>query len=218
MSLYTVNDILEILKFISIDSDKRTHIGPGKKIESNICYQSINLDSIKYDGNRDCDKRIHILESEVDFSNKNVLDIGCNIGGMLYPLSNKIRQGVGIDYNHRVINGANIIKSYKNNENLSFFIFDLDNEPLDLLHNYIKNIDIIFLFAMCLWVKKWKLVIDFISENSKILFIETNGSEGFQTEQIQYCKKKFNNFKLLLNASSDDKFQSKRKLYLCTNN
>ena len=48
------------------------------------------------------------------FEGKSVLDIGCNQGGMLHAIADKISYGVGIDYDSRMINVSNkIIQSVK---------------------------------------------------------------------------------------------------------
>ena len=57
-----------------------------------------------------------------------MLDIGCNQGGMLYELSNRIKYGVGIDYDSRMINVANKIKSHNKLNHLDYYVFDLEKE------------------------------------------------------------------------------------------
>jgi hypothetical protein len=68
-----------------------------------------------------------------------------------------------------------------------------------------------------MWIKKWRELIDFISINSIILFIETNGSEKQQKEQLEYCKMKFKKITNLYEKSYDDVGQHNRKLYMCKN-
>jgi len=79
------------------------------------------------------------------------------------------------------------------------------------------KIDIVFLYSVCKWIKKWKELISFISKNSKVLFIETNGTSDQQQEQIEYCKLKFKSVKKIYNKSLDDKGQNNRKLFFCKN-
>ena len=91
-------------------------------------------------------------------------------------------------------------------------------EELEFIKNFIPKIDVVFLYSVCMWIKKWKKLIDFIASNSKVLFIETNGKPSEQLEQLNYCKLKFKIVKKLYDKSLDDKSQHKRKLYICKNN
>ena len=203
-------NILEIIKYVKT-SDKAYS---AKHID--IGYQSIEIDNVYHRGQRDCLERINTCKKEYDFTNKNVLDIGCCIGGMLLPLSESINYGCGIDFNFKNINAGNSIKQYKKINNLSFFVFDLDKENLHFINNFINKIDVCFLFAVCMWITKWKEVINFVSLNSKVLFIETNGTNEQQSQQIAYCKTKYNIvYEIFYNKSNDDKWN--RKLYICKN-
>ena len=204
-------ETLNIIRYVK-KSDKAysaNHIDIG--------YHSIEIDGTYHKGQRDCVKRLEFCKKEYDFKNKNVLDIGCCIGGMLFPLSSTISSGCGIDFNYRNINAGNAIKQYKKINNLQFYVFDLDKEELEFIKNFIPKIDVIFLYSICMWIIKWKELIDFISLNSKVLFIETNGSSSQQLEQINYCKLKFSDVKKIYDKSLDDKGQHDRKLYICTN-
>ena len=205
------NYILDIIRYVknSGKSYSAKHIDIG--------YHSIEIDGIYHRGQRDCIKRLEFCKKEYDFRNKNVLDIGCCIGGMLFPLSNEINYGCGIDFNYRNINAGNAIKQYKKTDNLSFYIFNLDEEQLQFIKNFIQKIDVVFLYSVCMWIKKWKQLIDFISLNSKVLFIETNGGQSQQLDQINYCRSKFKIVKKLYDKSLDDKGQPNRKLYICKN-
>ena len=205
------NHILDIIRYVK-DSGKAYS---AKHID--IGYHSIKIDGIYHKGQRDCIKRLEFCKEEYDFTNKNILDVGCCIGGMLFPLSSEINYGCGIDFNYRNINAGNAIKQYTKTDNLSFYIFDLDKEELQFIKNFITQIDVVFLYSVCMWIKKWKGLIDFISLNSKVLFIETNGSQFQQLEQINYCKLKFKIIKQIYDKSLDDKGQHNRKLYICKN-
>jgi len=124
-------NILKVIKYIK--EDKKDYSGCHK----DIGYHSIEIDGIYYKGQRDCIKRLEICKNYCDFSNQNILDIGCCIGGMLFPLSSKINYGCGIDYNPKNINAGNIIREYKKIDNLSFYVFDLDKENYNFIKNFI---------------------------------------------------------------------------------
>mgnify|MGYP000123000305 CR=1 FL=1 len=203
--------VLNVVKYVK--KSKTSYNGSHK----DIGYHSLIIDNIYYKGQRDCLKRLNYCKQYYDFDNKNVLDIGCCVGGMLFPLSDTIKFGCGIDINCKNINAGNMMKQYTKTDNLSFYVFDLDNESLDFLKNYISDIDVVFLFSVCMWIKKWRELIDFISLNSKIMFIETNGSADQQQQQIEYCKKKFKSVVNIYKESLDDDKQHRRQLFVCKN-
>ena len=203
--------VVNIIKYVKTSGKSYS----GNHID--IGYHSIELDGIYHKGQRDCVKRLEYCKKEIDFTNKNVLDIGSCIGGMLFPIASEINKGCGIDFNYRNINAGNSIKQYKNISNLSFYVFDLEKENLNFIKNFIQDIDVVFLYSVCMWVKNWRNVIDFISKNSKVLFIETNGKLQQQKQQIDYCRTKFKHCKQLYDKSLDDKGQHNRKLYICSN-
>lgn len=205
------NNVINIIKYVK----KSGKVYSATNYD--IGYHSIKIDDNYYIGQRDCIQRIDILKKEYDFKNKNILDIGCCIGGMVFPLADEINTGCGIDFNYRNINAGNIIKQYKKINNLSFYVFDLDKEDLNMINDFIPKIDVVFLFAVCAHIKNWKDLIDFISKNTKVLFIETNGAKGDQLKQVQYCKQKFNFMKVIYKKSMDDKITQKRSLYLFKN-
>lgn len=205
------DNILNIIKYV------KTSGNPYDGKHKSIGYHSISIDGIYYKGQRDCHKRLEYCKKFCDFTNKNVLDIGCNIGGMLFPLANTIKFGCGIDFNFKNINAGNIITHYKKINNLSYYVFDLDKEDFDIIKNFIQDIDIVFLYSVCMWINKWKELINFIGQNSKILFIETNGTSLEQKEQIEHCKLNFNSVVNIYKKSLDDNDQQNRQLYICRN-
>jgi SAM-dependent methyltransferase len=180
-------------------------------------YHSIYLGDGFYQGQRDPEKRL--CDVPYNFKNKTVLDVGSNQGGMLFAVADKIKFGVGIDINAKMINVSNRLKSYFGYGNkLNFYVFDLDTEPLAMIENFLpmKRVDISFLLSVCLWVKKWRNVIDYLHKISHALLFESNGSIKDQDEQVSYLKCKYKKVNLIKNQSDDDLLQQKRSLYLCS--
>ncbi|HAE92598.1 MAG TPA: hypothetical protein DCG60_08165 [Tissierella sp.] len=183
-------------------------------------YHSLYIKGYYFRGQRECDFRLENVP--YDFSDKVVLDIGCNAGGMLHSLKEKIKMGIGIDYDSRLINAANAIKSINRSHNLSFYTFNLEKEDLALIKNFIiskdEKVDICFLLSVCMWIDNWKEVVSFVSSISQTLLFETNGSYSQQIEQIKELEKIYNRIELIEEESRDDPGQSNRKLFLCYNN
>ena len=114
----SLTNTLNIIKYTK--KSGKAYSGTHEKIG----YHSIMLGDTYYRGQRDCYKRMTYIKNEIDLVGKNILDIGCCVGGMLYPISNIIKSGVGIDYNYRNINSCNKITKYNKMSNLSFFMFE----------------------------------------------------------------------------------------------
>jgi len=179
-------------------------------------YHSIRINGVDYQGQRQPLERLK--QVDFDFTDKNVLDIGCNQGGMLFALSEKIKHGIGIDFDSRMINVANRIKASNKLTGLDFFVFDLEHENLDIALNFLpkKNIDIVFLLSVCMWIPNWHEVIRWSHSLANNLLFESNGSDEQQREQIDFIKELYTSVNMIIDHSPDDPKQHKRKLFLCS--
>lgn len=178
-------------------------------------YHSFSIDGHSFDGQRNPLERFNNLP--ISLEGKTILDIGCNQGGMLYAFSDIIKNGVGIDYDSRMINAANKIASYTSKNNLDFYVFDLEKENLDYINDFLPGdkVDVVFLLSVCMWIKNWQEVIKFSQAISDHMIFESNGSVDQQEEQINYLKTIYQNVQLLKEKSDDDPSQQNRKLLYC---
>jgi 2-polyprenyl-3-methyl-5-hydroxy-6-metoxy-1,4-benzoquinol methylase len=179
-------------------------------------YHTIDLNKLHVEGQRKPKERLQIVP--YDFTGKTVLDIGCNQGGMLFSIADKIAHGVGIDYDYRLINASNRIKGYTGTNHLDFYVFDLEKEDLNIINDLIPGgkVDIVFLLAVCMWIRNWKQVIDQAKKLSSAMLFESNGAAEVQNEQVAYLRARYKNVQLLSEKSNDDISQHSRRLYLCT--
>jgi len=177
-------------------------------------YHTLNIHGKTILGQR---KPLYRLENlNYNFQEKIILDIGCNQGGMLFELQNKIKEGVGIDYNPKLINVATRISNSHNYNNLSFYTFDLDNEDLNLIINFLNNpIDVIFLLSVCMWIKNWENLIAWVYQNSNYCLFETNGKSAEQIKQIEVLKSFYKKVDIIRETSDDDPKQKKRSTLWC---
>jgi Methyltransferase domain len=179
-------------------------------------YHTINLNGRQVPGQRDPSKRLASVP--IDFQGKTVLDLGCNQGGMIHQIQSLIKWGVGIDYDPRMINAANRIKNVNASENISFYIVDLQSDPLEIISDFMPDgkADICFLLSVCMWLKNWQQVIDFAQSKSNSMLFETNGSPLLQAQQVNYLKAKYSVVNMLSAISDDDPIQKSRKLFYLT--
>jgi 2-polyprenyl-3-methyl-5-hydroxy-6-metoxy-1,4-benzoquinol methylase len=178
-------------------------------------YHTIELPGLNLPGQRDPKERIRLIP--FDFAGKTVLDIGCNQGGMLFALPSEIRHGVGIDYDHRLVNAANKVRSHSKIPNLDFYVFNLEKEDLNLIRDFLpaEKMDVAFLLAVCMWIENWRDVVRFASKVCDAMLFEANGKPEQQQEQVDFLKAIYTNVQLLQEQSLDDPLQKKRKLYWC---
>jgi len=205
-----------VLKVINYSlGKKRKTFGHG--FES--AYHTTKIGSKEFKGQRDIAKRFENID--YDFTGKVAIDFGCNMGGMLHHISDKLEYGVGLDYNSKVINAANMLNAANNIHNLNHYTFNFDNEDLNMLDNFVlgKKVDVCFVLAIALWVKKWKEVVKYCHKTSDTLIYESNGSEDFQSKQQEFLKTLYGSVNLLADKSLDDNrvdAQSKRRmLFIC---
>ena len=178
-------------------------------------YHSFKIDQHEFKGQRSPELRF----KDLPFSLKglSVLDIGCNQGAMLSAFSDIISYGVGIDYDYRMINAANKIKSYKKIESIDYYVFNLETEDLDRIQDFLPEdkLDVVLLLSVCMWIKNWKDVINFSAKISDMLVFESNGKPEQQKEQVEYLKHVYQNVQLINATSEDDPSQKMRQLYYC---
>jgi len=179
-------------------------------------YHTLTINGQVLPGQRNPGMRLQTVY--YDFTNKVVLDIGSNQGGMLFEIASKIRYGIGIDFDPRLVNVSNRI-SNTNRYNIDFYNFNLDKEDFNLINslNRENKIDVTFLLAVCMWIKPWKELITWVSRNSTHCLFESNGKSKQQNEQIEYLKTVFKSVEVLAESSEDDPKQKKRKLLWCSN-
>lgn len=180
-------------------------------------YHTVLIGGEKLKGERDPIERLSKVP--YDFKNKCVLDLGTNIGGMLFAVADKIKYGIGVDFNARAINAANKLKTYYKLNNVDFFVFDLEKEPIELIKKLIsvEKIDICFMLSMCAWVRNWKSIINFAADISSNLLFEAHGPMSAQKVQVDFLQQHYKKVTLINPTSEDDPINKNRSLYLCSN-
>lgn len=178
-------------------------------------YHSVTIQGEYYKGQRDPVKRL--AKISYDFSNKRVLDVGCSNGGLLHNLASQIRFGVGLDFNAKCINAANVLKAANGIDNIHFYTFDLDKEDLSMINHFAfgEKVDVCFFFNISLWVKRWKDVFTRCADLTETMVFEAHGSEQQQAGQLLFVQSVYQNTRLISEQSDDDPTYAKRKMYLC---
>lgn len=179
-------------------------------------YHSYNIDDINIVGQRNPKIRLDDFRKHIDFTDKNVIDFGCNVGSMLHHLS-EIKNGLGLDYDKECISAANEIANILDRDNLTYRVHDFDVDGYDDLKNKMDiNPDIIFLLSLGSWIKSWKKLYQTALDTGAIIILEINNKEEGKA-QIDFFKEKECDVKLIVDNSLDDSTgNNRRKSYLIT--
>lgn len=203
--MVSIDNVINVIKYVKTSKTRYN----GKN--SDIGYHSFTLNGKNYEGQRNNIERINVIDKHISLKDKKVLDVGCNMGGMLFDMSSLILNGVGIDNNPKSINAANIVKNYNKNDNLQFYMFNLDKEDLSFLNNFIgESVDIILFLSVAMHIKKWKDTIIYCKNTTPFLIFESNGSLSLQFKQKAFLNEMYNKVKEIGNFGN-------RTMFFCKN-
>ncbi len=180
-------------------------------------YHTLELNGRSLPGQRNPSWRLD--RAPIDFRGKTILDVGCNQGGMLFALHDRIKWGVGIDFDPKLINAANLISRVNGSDRCDFYVFDLENDPLDLIEDFLPEmrVDVVLLLSVCMWIANWRAVINYARGISDAMLFETNGSVEQQRDQEDFLKSSYSRVDLLAAKSEDDPRKKERRLLFCSN-
>ena len=180
-----------------------THYNGWHNGRTDYGYHSFNIDDIQIRGQRIPKQRLDKMKNFITFEDKNVIDFGCNVGGMLLHIP-EIKNGLGFDYDKKCIDAANNIKLILNNNNTNFIQFDLDKGDYNILKDLITfKPDIIFLLAVGSWVSNIEKLFDFCIDYNCDIILETNNSK-YEKHHLKYFSEKGYKNILISNTSDDD--------------
>ena len=181
----------------------RTHYN-GWSNRTKNGYHSYDIDGVHVAGQRNPKKRVDNFRRHYNFRGKTVLDVGCNVGGMIHHLS-EIKLGIGVDYDSSCISAANQISSILQRTNTHFYTHDCDRDRYDdLFENLVTEVpDAIFLLSVGSWIESWMELYERCIRLGSDIFLETNNDhEG--REQLELFRKCGCELSLINENSVDD--------------
>lgn len=115
------NDSLDALK-----AEITNLLGKNQDFGRGNFYQSLPILNIV--GQRDTAERIKLYGlNEIISSEKDVLDIGCNIGFFDLAIAPQVKSIDGIEYNSALVEIGKCVKKYLNYDNVEFLCMDFKN-------------------------------------------------------------------------------------------
>lgn len=177
-------------------------------------YYTQTVGPLVFEGQRDPRDRLQYLPDDF-FGWRTVLDLGGNFGGMLHALSGQVFWGVGTDYDPRMINAATSIYRRRGLGDLTFYVHDLERDPLELLHDFLDPgvCDIVFLLSVCAHIRNWREVIAFCGNLGPTLLFEANGHEHQQWGQLRALDRAYDQVRILADRGAPG--IGARRLILC---
>ena len=183
-------------------------------------YHSFNVFGLENTGQRICDLRLQLLKGAgISLEGKRVLDIGCNVGGMLYHEPN-IALGVGIDFDQKSINIAKYIQAEMYIQSplmaskYKFLCKNLDKtNTIELLKELHQNIqfDVVLLCSMGSWVQNIDQLYSKLHSFNITIVLELNNDEQVHELDLFPNREKIQ----VISASVDDRLGNHgRKTYL----
>ena len=165
-------------------------------------YHSFQIGNLKITAQRNPVERLNNIRKYIDFTDKTVIDLGCNVGGMILHL-NEIRRGLGFDYDKKAIKVANKLSNIFQSQ-CTFQSADLNRFSFSRIPS---NVDfsetIIFLFSLGSWIKNWRRLYKKAHLTGSLIVLEVNNPiEG--AAQIKFFKELGRSLILISNKSKDD--------------
>jgi SAM-dependent methyltransferase len=192
----------KIIEQICTTQNYTMHNGWSNAI-SNYGYHSFDLPGVRIKGQRSPLKRLEEFNKHINFNDKVVVDIGCNVGGMLHHLFD-IKKGYGFDYDIKCVNAANNIAKILNKNNTEFYQFDFDKRAHNEVFSIIKEkIDIVFLLSIGKWISTHKDLYRFFALQGVDIVIELNNDRKNQ-DQIDVFRNLGLMPQLIIKGSPDD--------------
>lgn len=138
-----------------------------------LSYYSLDISGVHFPGERSWHIRWNIISTSIDFKNKNILELGCNLGLLSTHLKlNGARSCFGIDADEKIINAASMVAT----------AFEVDiqflNLNLDSLHsweNQLNGFDMVFALSVMHWVNDKKRLWTFLGRQNEVIY------EGHET-------------------------------------
>lgn len=178
-------------------------------------YHSYTLDDVNITAQRNSKMRLNEFKKFIDFTDKNVLDFGCNVGAMLHHLS-EIKEGIGIDFDSKCINAATNIAEILEYTNQNFYVHDCDKDSYEELKDKITfKPDVIFLLSLGSWIQTWRELYSFCLDYKEVSIVLEINNEDEGIPQLEFFRERGYEPEMIINNSLDDcTYNNRRRTYL----
>jgi hypothetical protein len=178
-------------------------------------YHSIQIGNLNLTGQRNPNERLAILRQFLDFRDKVVVDLGCNVGGMLHHLT-EVKHAYGFDYDARSIKAAmRIAQVFHLRE--TFRQADLNTfDPAATFSTLKHTPDIVFMLSIGSWVAQWPTLFEAVANTGvQAIVLETNNDDEGKPQQDLF-RRLGKHVKMISQSRDDITGNSRRRTYLVT--
>ena len=189
----------------SFKSGERYHICKTGKVYAsfNLPYLSVSIEEAQ----RNSELRIEQMGiSEETVSGKTLLDLGCNVGGMLFQSQHfKPRYCLGIEYDEGKVRLAERVAAYNGLNNFQFLQGDIENISFE---SFGEPFDVVYCLAIEGHIQNKENLYRFLAQiTSEVLYFEGNSNTDPITSQKEFLKNGFVSAEII--GTSQDDFVEK---------
>jgi predicted Ser/Thr protein kinase len=155
-----------------------------------VAYYSLNFSGVTFPGERPWLNRWNILKNITDYSNKTIIELGCNMGLLSTFLlkEKKAKKVIGVDVDPNILKAAEIISGvFEVKPHFEQMNFDTTIDWERKLLSF--NADIVFALNVLNWVKDKPRLLKFLSNFNSVIF---EGHDDIRTEKERFRKMNFN--------------------------
>ena len=155
-----------------------------------IAYYALEYNGTYYPGERPWSKRWNELKNISDYSDKTIIELGCNMGLLSVSLLKNAgaKKCIGVDHDSSILKSAKIISEVFNVDPEFFQIdFDSKNNWEEQLYSF--NADIIFVLNILNWVNDKERFLRFLSAFNEVIF---EGHDLPEIEKDRFAQLGFN--------------------------
>ncbi len=156
-----------------------------------LAYYAIDFEGYHFPGERPWEERWKRLEELSDYSGKNILELGCNMGLLSINLLREkdAAKCIAVDHDKKILESAKIISKAFNVEPIFYQInFDSSKNWENEFLNH--DIDIVFALNVLNWVTDKERFLNFLSNFNEVIF---EGHDTVEVERSRFERIGFNN-------------------------
>lgn len=154
----------------------------GKQSNANwpgasVAYYSLTINGHHFPGERSWALRWEPISERVNFTDKRVVEMGCNLG--LFSTFARLSGAdycLGLDHDDRILEGARLVsEAFGVKNDYEVVDFDEDNE----WEKRYGGFDIVIALSVLNWIKKKDKFLKFLAQHNELLY---EGHDSFDTE------------------------------------
>ncbi len=145
-----------------------------------VAYYSLNLAGCHFPGERPWVLRWHAISKRVDFRDKRVLELGCNLGMFsAFARRSGARECVGVDHDCEIIEGARLVSEAFHVHN-EFYQMDFDAD--EIWEDRLRGFDLVIALSVVNWLSNRDRFLAFLGKHSEVLY------EGHESTDVEFSR------------------------------